>query len=75
MQNTMFRICRKSVLSHEQVIRSVPYEVSALRLVGTLLDEINEKRQWCRYVDMDELHEWTIERQQGESQSNVIDVN
>ena len=40
-----------------------------------LLAEINEEWQERRYLDMGEFHEWLAERNTGEPQNNVTDVN
>lgn len=53
----------QEVRRRERVIRIFPNEVSALRMIGALLAEINEEWQERRYLDMSAFNEWLAERQ------------
>jgi transposase-like protein len=52
----------QEIRRRERVVRIFPNEDSALRLMGALLAEIHEEWQGRRYLDMDDFHEWVVEK-------------
>ena len=52
----------EKIRRRERVIRIFPNDASALRIIGALLLEQNEKWQTKRYFDMDEYQEWQANR-------------
>jgi putative transposase len=63
----------EEVKRRTNVIRIVPNDGSALRLIGALLAETNEQWVTRRYLDMDEFNEWFIENER--VKINVIEIN
>lgn len=59
--NMMERL-NEEIRRRERVIRVFPNDASALRLIGALLAEISENWQEKVYFDMDDYHEWVVER-------------
>ena len=62
----------QEVRRRERVIRIFPGDESALRLIGALLAETNERWQERRYLDMDEFHEWAAQRAAAAQGNNVV---
>ncbi len=54
------------------MIRIFPNTESALRFVGSLLAEQNERWAQRRYLDMDEFHEWWMTRQPMHTGDNIV---
>jgi len=69
--NMMERLNRE-IRRRERVIGIFPNDESALRLMGALLAEFNEKWQQRRYLDMDEYRDWVAAR--GELHRSVASV-
>ncbi|MGB4402163.1 MAG: transposase, partial [Bacillota bacterium] len=62
----------EEIRRRERVIRIFPNRESAIRLIGALLMEIDDK--WIsgkKYLDMSEYLQWQEEPQQTNDQSNI----
>jgi len=57
----------EEIRRRERVIRIFPNDASAIRLVGALLEEINENWSGRQYFDMAEYLEWREERRSADS--------
>ncbi|WP_461368896.1 transposase, partial [Candidatus Darwinibacter acetoxidans] len=62
----------EEIRRRERVIRIFPNRESAIRLIGALLMEIDDK--WIsgkKYLDMSEYFQWQEEQKQINDQSNI----
>ncbi|MFY9434937.1 MAG: transposase, partial [Bacillota bacterium] len=62
----------EEIRRRERVIRIFPNRESAIRLIGALLMEIDDK--WIsgkKYLDMSEYLQWQEEQKQTNDQSNI----
>jgi transposase-like protein len=61
----------EEIRRRERVIRIFPNDASAIRLVGALLEEINENWSGRQYFDMTEYVEWRDERRKAVSRTRA----
>lgn len=71
MSTNMQERLNEEIRRRERVIRIFPNDASAIRLVGALLEEINENWSGRQYVDMTEYVEWREERRDAVGQARA----
>jgi len=65
-------MCSKALQEVGVLYLIFPGDASALRLMGALLAETNERWQERRYLNMDEFYEWAAERAVAAQGNNVV---
>jgi len=60
--SNMVERLNEEIRRRERVVRIFPNQESALRLIGAVLAEQHEQWQERKYFDMNEFHEWNLDR-------------
>ena len=62
----------EEIRRRERVIRILPNDESALRLIGAMLAEQNETWLERKYLDMQEYHEWAAACAAAREGNNIV---